>query len=226
MKKIIQMQIDFYNNITNGKKKWIGEELKKQKISILTGFIKNADLVKAFYEIYYSKDKSRIVLCGINPGRFGAGKTGVPFLDYKSLSKLLHNINGDDVELSAQFIFDVINNFGYENFFDNVYLTNISWFGFTKDNNNFNYYDLSEDLQEEFTNGFIEEMEIIQPYIIIPLSDKVEKTLIKMNKDKTIKFNLANKIPHPYYYSNFPMRYKDGLNRYIKTIQNYIQRLN
>lgn len=221
MKNIIKMQIDFYSSITDGKRKWIGEELKKQKISILTGFVKNADLVKDFYETYYSKCKSRIVLCGINPGRFGAGKTGAPFLDYKSLSKLMAGVDNDDSELSAQFIFQLINHFGYKQFFDNVYLTNISWFGFIKDDKNFNYYDLSEELQEEFTNGFIEEMKIVQPSVIVPLSKDVEKSLKEMKRDKKLKCRLAKRISHPYYYSNFPTRYENGLNKYIETIQNY-----
>lgn len=219
MKRIVQMKIDFYDSITNGKKKWVIKELEKQKISILTGFIKNVDLVKDFYESYYSKSNRRIVLCGINPGRLGAGKTGVPFLDYKSLSKLVPNISNDDSELSAQFIFEVINYFGYKHFFDNVYLTNISWFGFVKDDKNFNYYNFDKVLQEEFTNSFIEEMNIVQPSVIIPLSEAVEKSIKNINKKIFLKCKVAKRIPHPYYFSNFSTRYKDGLNRYIQAIE-------
>lgn len=222
MKRIIQMKIDFYNSIITGKKNWIIEKLENEKISILRGFMRNSCLVKDFYESYYNKNNERIVLCGINPGRLGAGKTGVPFLDYKSLSKLMTGVNNDDSELSAQFIFQVINHFGYKRFFDNVYLTNISWFGFTKDDKNFNYYDLSEELQEEFTNGFIEEMKIVKPSVIVPLSKDVEKSLKGMKRDKKLKCKMAKRIPHPYYYSNFPTRYANGLNKYIETIEKLI----
>ena len=89
-------------------------------------------------------------------------------------------INEDGSELSAQFFFDIISIFNVEEFFNHVYLTNISWFGFIKDGNNFNYYNLDSSLIEELTYGFIEEMRIVEPKAIIPLSKEVEKTLKKM----------------------------------------------
>ena len=36
---------------------------------------------KQFYHRYYADEKPRIAILGINPGRFGAGVTGVPFTD-------------------------------------------------------------------------------------------------------------------------------------------------
>jgi len=104
-------------------------------------------------------------------------------------SKIIDN----DCELSAQFIFSVITHFGYQNFFDNVYLTNISWFGFTKDDKNFNYYDMDDALQKEFINSFMEEMNIVQPSVIVPLSKEVEKSLKKYIKE----FNIAERMSHP-----------------------------
>lgn len=216
------MKLDYYDSITNGEKEWVIERLNHQNINILKGFIKNSKLVTDFYKLYYCNNRNRIVLCGINPGKLGAGKTGVPFLDFKSLSKMLPNIKDTDCELSAQFIYSVITHFGNKTFFDNVYLTNISWFGFTKDNNNFNYYNMDQDLQDEFTSGFIEEMEIVQPSVIIPLSEDTEKSLKNMNKRKNLGLKIAKRIAHPYYYSNFPTRYEDGLNKYIETINKFM----
>jgi hypothetical protein len=35
----------------------------------------------SFYEKYYADNKKRSLIIGINPGRFGAGVTGIPFTD-------------------------------------------------------------------------------------------------------------------------------------------------
>ena len=40
----------------------------------------------AFYTKYYSDNKTRHLILGINPGRFGSGVTGVPFTDTKRLT--------------------------------------------------------------------------------------------------------------------------------------------
>jgi hypothetical protein len=39
------------------------------------------DLCKKFYGKYYSDNKPRCLILGINPGRFGGGVTGIPFTD-------------------------------------------------------------------------------------------------------------------------------------------------
>lgn len=133
-------------------------------------------------------------------------------------------INEDGSELSAQFIFDIISIFNVEEFFNHVYLTNISWFGFIKDGNNFNYYNLDSSLIEELTYGFIEEMRIVEPKAIIPLSKEVEKTLKKMKDKYNLQYELGPRIPHPYYYSNFPSRYSTGIEKYCNIIKEYMRK--
>ncbi|WP_394173992.1 uracil-DNA glycosylase family protein [Guptibacillus hwajinpoensis] len=221
MDKIVDLHLNFYQSL-QGEKKWVLDALSEEGISVLTGFIDNVDLVKRFYEACYRSQSSRVVLCGINPGRLGAGKTGVPFIDYKSLSKVVKGVNNNDQELSAQFIYSIIDKFGTNTFFDSFYLTNLSWFGFTKENYNYNYYKLPIELQNEFTSGFIEEMTIVNPKIIIPLSKEVEKSLKKMKKEQLIDAPIGKALAHPYYYSNFPTRYEEGIKRYTNIIQHYI----
>ena len=77
-----------------------------------------------FYKKYYDDHQQRHIILGINPGRFGAGVTGVPFTDTKRLfdecglqftGKATH-------EPSATFVYEVINAYGgtekfYKNFF-------------------------------------------------------------------------------------------------------------
>lgn len=220
MKNLIDSKIDFYKEITMGTKTHITDELNKNGISILDGFIKNEKLVKEFYDEFYQGNYSRIVLCGINPGRLGAGKTGVPFLDYKSLSKMLNNVNINDRERSAQFIFSLISKVGMEHFFKNVYLTNVSWFGFIKDQKNYNYHQLNPQLQNEFIQGFVDEMDVVKPIAIVPLSEEVENTLTILNKRNPLKWKITRRLPHPYYCS-FKSRSEDALNEYMNVINEW-----
>jgi len=67
--------------------------------------------MKVFYEKYFSDNRDRIFVAGINPGRFGAGVTGVPFTGPKMLREqcdIEHGFTGRP-ELSADFIYRWIN---------------------------------------------------------------------------------------------------------------------
>jgi hypothetical protein len=75
MERIIDLHLKFYQSLFR-EKKCITEALFNQGISVLTGFVDNVHVVRDFYESCYKNDNRRIVLCGINPGRLGAGKTG------------------------------------------------------------------------------------------------------------------------------------------------------
>src|SRR4026209_70903 len=63
-------------------------------------------VMEEFYRKFFSDQRQRVFIIGINPGRFGAGTTGVPFTDPVSLA--LHcgipNAFQKRRELSAIFI--------------------------------------------------------------------------------------------------------------------------
>ncbi len=222
MDRIVQLHFDFYESIKSNFE--VRDILEQEKITVLNGFNKNIELVRRYYQTFYPDQAKRIVLCGINPGRNGAGKTGIPFIDYLSASQLLCGIGQDDWEQSAQFIFSVINEIGSQTFYKNVYMTNISWFGFIKDGNNLNYYDLPLPLPTTFTESFIAEMDIVQPKVIIPLSKEVEQTLKKMTKEGRLSYPMAQRLPHPYYCSigKRALKYKDV---YVKKIISIVDEL-
>ena len=110
--------------------------------------------VQAFYQKFYSDDGHRHMMVGINPGRLGAGETGIPFTDNKHLgshcgipwhSKPTH-------EPSSVFMYDMIDAFGgVDAFYHHFYVTSVSPLGFIQDRAgkeiNFNYYD-SRELQD------------------------------------------------------------------------------
>lgn len=98
----------------------------------------------AFYEKYFDDERERIFVAGINPGRFGAGVTGVPFTGPKMLREAcgIEHPFTSRPELSAEFIYrwiDVMG--GPKAFYQDFYITSACPLGFTKNGKNYNYYD-------------------------------------------------------------------------------------
>ncbi|CAK7058643.1 MAG: hypothetical protein DELT_01326 [Desulfovibrio sp.] len=107
----------------------------------------------AFYRKFYNDSKPRRMLVGINPGRFGAGLTGVPFTDPKRLVERcgLTEYSGPAAhEPSSVFVYKVIQEYGGEEaFYRDWYINSICPLGFTLrgkngGEKNYNYYDSPE----------------------------------------------------------------------------------
>jgi len=99
--------------------------------------------METFYGTFYNDDHSRVFILGINPGRFGAGLTGVPFTDPIRLEKLgIKNDFPKKQELSSVFVYEMIEQCGSpEDFFSKYYIASLSPLGLTKNGVNYNYYD-------------------------------------------------------------------------------------
>ncbi|MBL7776223.1 MAG: DUF4918 family protein, partial [Saprospiraceae bacterium] len=100
--------------------------------------------LSAFYQKYYADAQPRHFLFGINPGRFGAGVTGVPFTDPVRLEAEcgIENPFAKKQELSSQFVWMFIRAYGGgQAFCRDFYITSISPLGFVKNGVNINYYD-------------------------------------------------------------------------------------
>lgn len=124
-------------------------------ISIMNPFRENEQIIpvsSAFYRKYYHDNRPRHLILGINPGRFGAGVTGIPFTDTKRLAdpcgipyagKVTH-------EPSSVFVYEVIEAYGGpEAFYGDFYINSVFPLGFTISGGsgkvtNFNYYDSRE----------------------------------------------------------------------------------
>lgn len=103
--------------------------------------------MQTFYGKFYRDEEPRIFLIGINPGRLGAGTTGIPFTDPIRLQEAcgIPNNFAKKAELSSKFIYQMIQVFGgVDKFYANCYFTSVSPLGFTLDGKNLNYYDLKE----------------------------------------------------------------------------------
>ncbi len=106
-----------------------------------------------FYRKYYNDNNKRFIILGINPGRFGAGLTGVPFTDPKRLQALMGAgpyAGPSAHEPSGVFIYDMIAQYGgVEAFYGKFYINSICPLGFTRRKANgkevnCNYYDSKE----------------------------------------------------------------------------------
>ena len=115
-------------------------------ISIMNPFKEDKQpllISSVFYKKYYDDFEKRYLIVGINPGRFGAGVTGVPFTGLEFEGKATH-------EPSATFVYEVIHAFGgAEKFYKKFYIQSICPLGFTATNDkgrevNYNYYDSKE----------------------------------------------------------------------------------
>jgi hypothetical protein len=101
-------------------------------------------IVTRFHRKYYSDDKPRTLMLGINPGRLGAGSTGLSFTDTKRCeSDLGIPVNGLRThEPSSDFFYRMIRAAGgAESFYSQVYVHAVCPLGFVKDGVNLNYYD-------------------------------------------------------------------------------------
>jgi hypothetical protein len=100
--------------------------------------------LREFLRRYFDDNKPRVLVFGINPGRFGAGITGITFTDPVALADLCHIAN--DLprrrELSSIFIYEFIERLGgVRMFYRRFFLTAASPLGFTREGRNLNYYD-------------------------------------------------------------------------------------
>ena len=100
--------------------------------------------VEHFYRKYFNDKNERKLILGINPGRFGAGITGVPFTDPKILKERcgIDNPFPKKNELSAIFIYELVDGYGgTEPFYHDFFISSVCPLGFLKDGINCNYYD-------------------------------------------------------------------------------------
>ena len=109
-------------------------------------------IVTEFHKKYYSDDRPRMLMLGINPGRLGAGSTGLSFTDTKrcesDLEIPVHGLRTH--EPSSDFFYRMIRAAGGpEEFYSKVYVHAICPLGFVKEGPlgkpiNLNYYDDKE----------------------------------------------------------------------------------
>lgn len=108
------------------------------------------ETLRRFLGKYFNDDGHRILMLGINPGRFGAGITGVNFSAPRQLTDPcgIDHPFGKQSELSAEFIYEMIAAYGGPaTFYRDVFIGSVCPLGFVQKGKNLNYYDDKDLLQ-------------------------------------------------------------------------------
>jgi len=132
--------------------------------------------VESFLRKFFSDNRKRVYVFGINPGRFGAGVTGVTFTDPVALERFcgIPNELEKRREVSSEFVYEFIQRWGgVGKFYREFFLTAVSPLGFTRNGTNYNYYDD----QRVFA--------ILKPFIVRTLKDQLA---LGARRDATILF--------------------------------------
>ncbi len=130
---------DFYNDLS------FPSKLPK-KVGVMNPYQlpEVREYVSAFLHKFYKDKNERVLVFGINPGRFGSGLTGVTFTDPVALNDFcgIPNALPRIRERSSEFIYSFIETYGgVERFYKDFFLTAVSPLGFTFNGINYNYYD-------------------------------------------------------------------------------------
>ncbi|WP_194975312.1 uracil-DNA glycosylase family protein [Aquiflexum lacus] len=200
-------------------------------IRIMNPFQEDKNVIpisSTFYKKYYNDNHKRHLILGINPGRFGAGLTGIPFTDPKRLiANCGIEFNGHLAhEPSSVFVYEVINAFGGEEaFYKRFYINSICPLGFTSLGKNgkevnYNYYD-SKELTQSVFDFIIEnirkqiEMGIYTDICYCFGTGKNEKFLLELNN----QFGFFKKIialEHPRYVMQYKSKSKEAyISKYL-----------
>ena len=184
-----------------------------------------------FYEKYYNDDQPRSLVLGINPGRFGAGITGVPFTDPIRLAEECHIPNEfhKRQELSSVFVYEIVAAMGGpEAFYGAFYISSICPLGFVKDGKNFNYYDARE------------LAEAVRPFIVDHIKAQIAlgvrtDVVFSMGQGKNFKFltdlnqqhgffNEVVPLPHPRWVMQYKLKSKQVfLDQYVAALRKALE---
>jgi hypothetical protein len=203
-------------------------------ISIMNPFRDNPQIIPVisqFYNKYYGDEKIRHIILGINPGRFGAGITGIPFTDTRRLAeKCGLSIPGiDTFETSSVFVYEMIDAYGgAEKFYSRYYISAVSPLGFTSSGTkgkqiNYNYYDngkLTDLLYDFIVESIRKQLEfgIARDKCFCLGTGKNYKFLLKLNNDLKI-FDSIIPLEHPRYVMQYRSKQKQYyINKYLSEL--------
>lgn len=198
--------------------------------AVLNPYLTNPEtlvVMKQFYHKFYNDHKPRKFIIGINPSRYGAGITGVPFTDTKRLLSYcgINMSSAHTHEVSSVFMYDMINSYGGVNkFYHNFYINSpfpLAIVRLVKNDHwlNANYYDdidlfscvkhfMIETLQKHIELGLITS----EVYV---LGKKNYTFLKQINKEKPM-FKKMLVLDHPRFIQQYKSKEKQ------KYIDNYI----
>lgn len=189
---------------------------------VVNPFVLNPETLQiseAFYHKYYHDNHNRKLILGINPGRNGAGVTGIPFTDTKRLESecgiIMKSVHSHEV--SSVFVYDMINAFGGPNaFYDKYYITSAFPLAIVQRNNksewvNANYYDdnmLFESVKQFMISSIKKQIDFgLDVNEIYVLGKKNAKFITQLNKEAKL-FGKLTILEHPRYIQQYKTKQK------------------
>lgn len=172
-----------------------------------------ADLMTQFGQKYYADQRPRVALLGINPGRFGAGRTGVAFTDPATLASVcgIPNNLPQHPELSSQFVYKVVEALGGPTaFYQHFYVGSLYPLVLLRHGKNYNYYDsknltivLEPDIRASLRRQ-VDELGLVRTAAIC-LGRRNGLLFEKLNKELGL-FNEIHVLDHPRYLMQYKRR--------------------
>lgn len=146
--------LTFADKVIKNNKELDFKGILPQGIRIMNPFRNDSQIMQIteqFYRKFYNDSRMRHLILGINPGRFGAGVTGIPFTDTKRMEQYC-GITIKDVrthEPSSVFVHEVIEAYGgMKKFYSDFFIGAVCPLGFVRKKEskylNYNYYDSKE----------------------------------------------------------------------------------
>lgn len=185
------------------------------------------ELAKKFLKKYFNDNKPRHLMFGINPGRFGAGITGVNFTGPRQLKEncgIDHHLKLSS-ELSAEFIYEMINEYGgVKRFYQDWFISAVCPLGFIKNGKNINYYDDKklQDAVKPFIVDCINKqvaMDFNTDKCICIGGEKNFKYLSALNNDYKW-FGEITPLPHPRFILQYRRKQKDKyIHQYLSAMR-------
>jgi hypothetical protein len=165
---------------------------------------------RAFLKKFFSDNRKRVLVLGINPGRFGSGMTGIPFTDPTALRDKcgIPNELDDHKETSSTFMYQFIDTWGHiDDFYARFFISAMCPLGFMKDGKNYNYYDdpiLFKRTKEFIVATLRQQIDFgVSDTVIILGTGKNKKAFLDLNNELGL-FKRVFAVEHP----RFIMQYK------------------
>lgn len=183
-------------------------------------------LVNIYLEKYYNDVETRKIIFGINPGRFGAGVTGINFTAPKQLAEhceIPHDLKMQS-ELSAEFIYRVIEAYGGpKKFYRQFFISSVCPLGFVQNGKNINYYDDKKLLAtvEPFIIDAIQQqlqLPVEKDFCLVIGGEKNYKFFSRLN-ERFRWFRGIKPLPHPRFIMQYRRKYVDEfVDLYLKAL--------
>lgn len=187
-------------------------------------------VMKQFYRKYYSDTRPRKFILGINPGRYGAAVTGVPFTDTKRLDRVcgIRMESASSHEISSVFVYEMIDAYGGpERFYRAFYIHSLFPLAIIRQTEggkwvNANYYDDPSllEMTEDFSLSSLKKQISfgLDTSEVFLLGRKNARYIEKINRPAQL-FDRITVLDHPRYIQQYKSKEKPlYIARYLEAL--------